>query len=143
MQSAEDHEQDCAALELSKTCNNKENNDSSSVRPRLRSAGRLRGLGHAGSARDAPERKCIELSDGEHAELLAYLAEQQATREDTPARSTEEAARHWWVPRSQGWQCLDCMRRWSPDVGPRKGLPHDFLQVYGANCGHRPVAAQA
>ena len=80
MQSAEDHQQDCAALELSKTCNNKENNDSSSVRPRLRSAGRLRGLGHAGGARDAPERKCIELSDGEHAELLAYLAEQQATQ---------------------------------------------------------------
>ena len=64
MQSAEDHQQDCAALELSKTCNNKENNDSSSVRPRLRSAGRLRGLGHASAARDAPERKCIELSDG-------------------------------------------------------------------------------
>ena len=84
MQSAEDHQQDCAALALSKTSNNKENNDSSSVRPCLRSAGRLRGLGHASAARDAPERKCIELSDGERAELLAYLATDAAAQPPAP-----------------------------------------------------------
>ena len=90
MQSAEDHQQDCAALELSKTCNNKENNESSSVRPRLRSAGRLRGLGHAGGARDAvePHREIIELSDRDRDAL--HKGAQLALRE-TKAKAPKVA----------------------------------------------------
>ena len=98
MQSAEHDEEDSAALALSKTSNNKENNDSSSVRPRLRSAGRLRGLGHASAARDAPELEIIELSDGERdalrrAELALEQTQPTAPKvAKTPSDRTKRAA---------------------------------------------------
>jgi len=82
MQSAEDHTQQSCAQSLSKTFDHKENNGSSPV-ARVRDAQPRRAFAALGAARDAveePQREIIELSDGERAELLAYLAEEAATK---------------------------------------------------------------
>ena len=74
MQSAEHHQQENSALALSKTFDHQENNGAAPVRPSLRSAGRPRGLGHAGGARDAPPLQRAELADDTRATPLDQLA---------------------------------------------------------------------
>ena len=74
MQSAEHNKQENGALALSKTFDHKENNGSSPVAQRLRSARGLRGLGRARAARDAPLLQREELADDTRATPLDRLA---------------------------------------------------------------------
>ena len=74
MQSAEHNKQENGALALSKTFDHKENNGSSPVAQRARSARGLRGLGRAHGARDAPPLQREEQSDDTRATPLDQLA---------------------------------------------------------------------
>ena len=74
MQSAEHNKQENSAQALSKTFDHKENNGSSPVAQRVRSARGLRGLGRARGARDAPPLQREELADDTRATLLAQLS---------------------------------------------------------------------